>query len=464
MADNVAITAGSGTNVATDDVGGVHFQKVKLDVGGDGATVPATGDGTYGLDVDVTRVSGNVTVVQGTPGNLKVDASGVPVPVTDNAASLTVDAPVGTPVYVRLSDGSSAIAALPVTDNAGTLSVDDGGGSLTVDGTVAISGTVPVSDAGGSLTVDDGGGSLTVDGTVSATVSDGGGSITVDDGGLTVSVDDGGGSLTVDGAVTSNQGTPAAAANAWPVKIGDGTNAATLTNVSAKYGVDVNIIGGTGLGAQADKSGFVEGTGQAAVVAGVRNDTISSDPSEDQAAALRITSKRGLHVNLRDASGVELATSSNPAGANIVQVAGNAIATAAAGIPKAGIVDGSGTNFGVVNALPVTPTPPINTQWRGHTTYSASQSDIALLTPTSGNRWFVTMIIITVQTSGVLAIYDEANVASNILYKGTPAAGAVIVIPYPTPWKSASINRVLRYSTGSGATGDIVFHAWENNA
>lgn len=30
MADNLAITAGSGTTIATDDVGGVHYQKIKL--------------------------------------------------------------------------------------------------------------------------------------------------------------------------------------------------------------------------------------------------------------------------------------------------------------------------------------------------------------------------------------------------------------------------------------------------
>jgi hypothetical protein len=30
MADNIAITAGSGTNVATDDVSGTHYQVVKL--------------------------------------------------------------------------------------------------------------------------------------------------------------------------------------------------------------------------------------------------------------------------------------------------------------------------------------------------------------------------------------------------------------------------------------------------
>jgi len=37
------------------------------------------------------------------------------VPVTDNGSSLTVDAPVGTPVYVRLSDGAAAITTLPVS-------------------------------------------------------------------------------------------------------------------------------------------------------------------------------------------------------------------------------------------------------------------------------------------------------------------------------------------------------------
>ena len=36
MADNIAITAGTGTTVATDDIGGVHFERVKLIHGADG--------------------------------------------------------------------------------------------------------------------------------------------------------------------------------------------------------------------------------------------------------------------------------------------------------------------------------------------------------------------------------------------------------------------------------------------
>lgn len=38
MADNIAITAGAGTSVATEDEGGVHYQKVKLTASGSGTT------------------------------------------------------------------------------------------------------------------------------------------------------------------------------------------------------------------------------------------------------------------------------------------------------------------------------------------------------------------------------------------------------------------------------------------
>lgn len=64
--------------------------------------------------------------------------------------------------------------------------------------------------------------------------------------------------------------------------------------------------GGSGGTAQADKSAFTEGTTSFTPVGGVYNETITSDPSEDQAAAARITAKRALHANLRTAAGVEL--------------------------------------------------------------------------------------------------------------------------------------------------------------
>ncbi len=39
MADNVAITAGSGTSIATDEIGGAHYQRVKPAWGTDGTAV-----------------------------------------------------------------------------------------------------------------------------------------------------------------------------------------------------------------------------------------------------------------------------------------------------------------------------------------------------------------------------------------------------------------------------------------
>lgn len=42
MADNVAITAGAGTTIASDDIGGVQYQRTKLAWGVDGSAVDAS--------------------------------------------------------------------------------------------------------------------------------------------------------------------------------------------------------------------------------------------------------------------------------------------------------------------------------------------------------------------------------------------------------------------------------------
>jgi hypothetical protein len=48
MTDNVPISAGLGTTVATDDVSGVHYQRVKLVSGTLDSTVPIKADATTG--------------------------------------------------------------------------------------------------------------------------------------------------------------------------------------------------------------------------------------------------------------------------------------------------------------------------------------------------------------------------------------------------------------------------------
>lgn len=75
MADNVAITAGSGTTIATDDVSGTHYQRVKLVDGTLDSTAAIPGDATLGLAV---KPSGNVAHDAADSGNpLKLGAKAV---------------------------------------------------------------------------------------------------------------------------------------------------------------------------------------------------------------------------------------------------------------------------------------------------------------------------------------------------------------------------------------------------
>ncbi|MGE0116814.1 MAG: hypothetical protein AB7S71_14840 [Dongiaceae bacterium] len=92
MADNIQTPGGSGGDpaVATDEIGGAHYQKVKIALGTENQL-----DGLLG-------------------GGQQTMASSVPVAIA--------------------SDQS----AVSVADGGGSLTIDDGGGSLTIDGTVEV--------------------------------------------------------------------------------------------------------------------------------------------------------------------------------------------------------------------------------------------------------------------------------------------------------------------------------------
>ena len=64
MADGVAITAGSGTTIATDDSGASgHVQIVKLAISADGSATPIPADATFGLEVDVSRIAAGSNII-----------------------------------------------------------------------------------------------------------------------------------------------------------------------------------------------------------------------------------------------------------------------------------------------------------------------------------------------------------------------------------------------------------------
>lgn len=122
MADNVAITAGSGTTIATDDVSGVHFQKIKLYASTDGteaalsrAEDAAHTSGDHGIPALVVRqdtpanlsgTDGDYELLQVSNGKLWVSPLFFPVTVQTD-----VTRPADTTAYAAsdaISDSTSA--------------------------------------------------------------------------------------------------------------------------------------------------------------------------------------------------------------------------------------------------------------------------------------------------------------------------------------------------------------------
>ena len=139
-----------------------------------------TGAATAGTDGDyqplITDSSGNLYVnvaAGGTSGTQYTEDAASAADPTGNALIMVR---ADTPSATTSTDGDNIAArgtnkgelyvkhidAIPVTDNGGNISIDDGGNSITVDGSVTVSGTVTANPASGTIDT------VTTVGTVSA--------------------------------------------------------------------------------------------------------------------------------------------------------------------------------------------------------------------------------------------------------------------------------------------------------
>lgn len=131
MADNVTTPlTGSGDStavVATDNIGGVNYQRVKVTTGADGTA----------NDVSSSNP-------------MPVDASGTAVPVTDNAGSLTVDQSTASSLQTTVTPSGTGIIGVSATSANTTVKTNWTGNS--VYSATAVSATVlTVSSAAGSF-------------------------------------------------------------------------------------------------------------------------------------------------------------------------------------------------------------------------------------------------------------------------------------------------------------------------
>lgn len=325
MADNVTVDNGGLTDytVSSDEAASGQVQRVKLALSADGSDTHVSADAD-GLLVNL-GANNDVTLSE-------------PISVDDNGGSLTVDGTVGVSGTVAVTQ-SGTWDEVGINDSGNSITVDDGGGSLTVDGTVGVSGTVTVDSelpAAAALTDNfanptapgvgafgmlwDGANWDRAPGNSAAGLKVDLGAdndVVISDGGNVISVDDAGGSITVDGtvavsgsvdtelpapaALADNTGNPTAPGVGAFGMLWDGANwdrspgnsaDGTLVNLGANN--DVTVTGTVTVGGTAAHGSPT--SGNPVYAAGRASNAVPTDVGADGDAAGIWTNRNGAPV------------------------------------------------------------------------------------------------------------------------------------------------------------------------
>lgn len=265
-------TAGTASSDVITVQGIASMTALKVD--GSAVTQPVSGtfwQTTQPVSLTSTTITGTVAVTQ--------SGTWDEVGINDSGNSITVDAPVGTPVFVRLSDGSSAITTLPVSlasvpshavTNAGTFAVQS-----TLQAGTAYAGKVRLTD-----------------GTTDAEVVP----LTGYNAQAVAIVDASGDQITSFGGGTQyTEGDTDASITGTACMWEDTSN--TLVAASAAKPFPVEIVAGAGSGgtAAADDADFTAGTTSGTPVMGVYESSPTSVTDGDM-GVVGITSTRLLKV------------------------------------------------------------------------------------------------------------------------------------------------------------------------
>lgn len=157
MADNISISEGAGKTIATEDVSDVQHQKVKIEFGTDGVATMVSSSDPLPVGGTVTANAGtnlNTSALATEAGNLasiKAKTDNIPalgqalasasVPVILPSATITTLTP---PAAItgfalaanQLPDGHNV--TINNSTGASAVNIQDGGNTITVDGTVAV--------------------------------------------------------------------------------------------------------------------------------------------------------------------------------------------------------------------------------------------------------------------------------------------------------------------------------------
>lgn len=348
MADNIELDAGTGgATVAADDVGGVHYQVVKLDVGADGVAAPVSNsnpvpvsDAGSSLTVDNAGLTELAAAINASSQmDVNIAASNATVTVA-NAGLTELAAAINSnqvDVNIAASAATLTVASHAVT-NAGTFVVQENGAALTA--LQLLDNSVYVDDADWT---DNTSSHLLVGGVYQSTQH------TVTDGDVSPLAVDANGNLRVNIVAGAAAGGTSVADDA---DFTDGTTA--LTPVGGVYEStpssvtdgDIGMVGITetralrvhvssgGVSGIVDDAAFTAGSSEGVLMMGVASaDTVDAN----DAGAIAMTTARAMHVAVQNTVTVGSHAVTN-AGTFAVQVDGSAL-TALQLIDNANVAD-----------------------------------------------------------------------------------------------------------------------------
>ena len=400
---DVSITPGSGANITADEVSGVYTQVVKLDGGTSGSSQPVLADASGNLQVNIGAITGGVTLPISAASALPVNASGYTVPISA-ASNVPVSAVVGSPVYVRISNGSAAVDTLPVS---GTV-------AATQSGTWAVKLTDGTNNA--HLTEVSSNWALDVNIVQSVAL---------------------GGTSAADGS-TFTAGTTA------------------LTPIGGVFNDSVASV-------SSGKSGAARITASRAVHVNNRD----SSGNEVGTAASPLYVSPATSPNTQPVSGTVTANQGTAGSAywkvNLGEVGGTAIATVGTGVLQVGISDFSGNAITESNPLYVQSSSKGKTRVSKTVTLAASTTAGVIWTPATGKAVNIWTLIMVVSAGGTCDIFDGASEDSSgsIVASGTWPIGVSVLNFETAPFASAAVNRALQYTSGSGFAAVITAHGFE---
>lgn len=344
----------------------------------------------------------------------------------------------------KLDLGGDGVSKPAIQGGSDGLPVDVLSGPATGLITKPLAGQVwPINDNGGAISIDDNAGSLTVDAPVGTPVF-----VRLSDGTNPIAT------LPVSGTVGATQGTAAAAAGAWFMKLTDGTSTVGVTDVAGAKAIKVDVIQSvTAASSKADSSTFTAASTTVVPIAAVYDDSVAA-PTAGQLAGLRMTGNRALQVNLRTAAGAEIGISAAP-------VRTDPTGTTAQPIK---LKDATGNAYSDANPLPTIPSALGRTRVTKSLALTASQTGTTIWTPTSGKQFFITDVEILISVTGALTLFDGTNAAANIVVDGITGAWTVgrHSFHYESwPWASSAVNNVLKYTSGTGLAAILTVHGFE---